>query len=241
MEADDPIPRPSSTVVLVRPAAGAPEVFMVKRHKHASFGSTFAFPGGVLEDSDSRVHGICNGVSVEAANRLLQVERGALDYYSAAVRELFEESGVLLADHTLGAAELAVARAALNAGSLDWERFAIDNALSLCCDRLQYFSFWITPVGSPKRYSTRFFLAEVAKTQDASHDGGELTESCWMPAAEILEARKNKAMKVPYPTRKTLKRLAKFDATSPMLEWARACGGKGVICDQPAFSPDEFA
>ena len=93
--------------------------------------------------------------------------------HSAAIRELFEESGVLLADHTLSAAEL--------------------------------------------------------------------TESCWMPAAEILKARKNKAMKVPYPTRETLKRLAKFDATSPMLEWARACGEKGVICDQPAFSPDEFA
>ena len=214
---------------------------MVKRHKHASFGSTFAFPGGVLEDSDSRVHAICSGVSADVANRLLQVERDALDYYSAAIRELFEESGVLLADHNLSADELVVARAALNAGSLDWERFAIDNALSLRCDRLQYFSYWITPVGSPKRYSTRFFLAEVPKEQAASHDGGELTESCWMPAAEILKARKNKVMKVPYPTRKTLKRLARFDSTSPMLEWAQACGEKGVICDQPAFSPEELA
>ena len=214
---------------------------MVKRHKHASFGSTFAFPGGVLEDSDSRVHAICSGVSADAANRLLHVERDALDYYSAAIRELFEESGVLLADHKLSADELVVARAALNAGSLDWERFAIDNALSLRCDRLQYFSYWITPVGSPKRYSTRFFLAEVPKAQAASHDGCELTESCWMPAAEILKARKNKVMKVPYPTRKTLKRLARFDSTSPMLEWARACGEKGVICDQPAFSPEELA
>ncbi len=214
---------------------------MVKRHKHASFGSTFAFPGGVLEDSDSRVHAICSGVSADSANRLLQVERDALDYYSAAIRELFEESGVLLADHNLSADELVVARAALNAGSLDWERFAIDNALSLCCDRLQYFSYWITPVGSPKRYSTRFFLAAVPKAQAASHDGGELTESCWMPAAEILKAHKNKVMKVPYPTRKTLKRLARFDSTSPMLERAQACGEKGVICDQPAFSPEELA
>ncbi len=214
---------------------------MVTRHKHASFGSTFAFPGGVLEDSDSRVHGICSGMTAETANRLLDVERDALDYYSAAIRELFEESGVLLADHTLGAADLVAARAALNAGSLDWDRFAIDNALSLRCDRLQYFSFWITPVGSPKRYSTRFFLAEVPKTQAASHDGGELTESCWMPAAEILKARKKKVMKVPYPTRKTLKRLARFNSTLPMLEWARACGEKGVICDQPAYSQEELA
>ncbi len=199
---------------------------MVKRHKHASFGSTFAFPGGVLEESDARVHEVCTGVSAEAANHLLDVERNALDYYSAAIRELFEESGVLLADHNLTAAELVVARAALNAGSLDWERFAIDRALSLRCDRLHYFSFWITPVGSPKRYSTRFFLAEVPGTQAARHDGGELTASCWMRAAEIIKARKNKEMKVPYATRKTLKRLARFDSTSPMLEWARACGEK---------------
>lgn len=239
--ADEPFPRPSSTVVLVRPAAGAPEVFMVKRHKRASFGATFAFPGGVLEDSDARVRDNCIGVSAEMANRLLDMKRNALDYYSAAIRELFEESGVLLADHKLTTAELVVARAALNSGSLDWERFAIDQALLLRCDRLNYFSFWITPVGSPKRYSTRFFLAEMPKTQAASHDGGELTESCWMAAAEILKARKKKAMKVPYPTRKTLKRLTQFDATLPMLDWARACGEKGVICDQPAFSPDELA
>ncbi len=241
MPADEPCPRPSSTVVLVRPAAGAPEVFMVKRHKRASFGSTFAFPGGVLEESDARVHEICNGVSAETADHLLDVERNALDYYSAAIRELFEESGVLLADYDLSAADLVIAREALNAGSLEWDRFAFDAALSLRCDRLHYFSFWITPVGSPKRYSTRFFLAEMPKTQAASHDGGELTESCWMPAAEILKARKNKAMKVPHPTRKTLKRLRHFDATSSMLDWARACGAKGVICDQPAFSPDVFA
>ena len=239
--ADDPEPRPSSTVVLVRPAASAPEVFMVKRHKHASFGSTFAFPGGVLEESDTRVREYCVGVSAEAANRLLDVTRNALDYYSAAICELFEESGVLLADHKLTASELATARAALNSGSLDWEKFAIDQAVLLRCDRLEYFSFWITPVGSPKRYSTRFFLAEMPTMQTASHDGGEITESCWMPAAEILKARKKKAMKVPYPTRKTLKRLTQFDATLPMLDWARACGEKGVICDQPAFSLDKLA
>ena len=193
-----------------------------------------------MEDSDKRVHVCCQGVSADDANRLLEVERDALDYYSGAIRELFEESGVLLADHNLTAADLVVARAALNAGSLDWDKFALDKALSLRCDRLQYFSFWITPVGSPKRYSTRFFLAAATRAQVASHDGGELIESCWMPAAEILQARKNKAMKVPYPTRKTLKRLAKFDEVSPMLEWARACGERGVICDQPAFSPDAF-
>ena len=117
------------------------------------------------------------------ANQLLDLEDGGLDYYSAAIRELFEESGVLLAEHNLSAAALDAARAELNSGSLAWNRFVADDSLRLQYDRLHYFSFWITPVGEPKRYSARFFLAQVPKAQIASHDGGELTESCWLPAA----------------------------------------------------------
>lgn len=174
------------------------------------------------------------------ANHLLEVERGGLEYYSAAIRELFEESGVLLAEHELSATAMSEARIALNSGDLDWLRFVADNNLKLQCDRLHYFSFWITPAGAPKRYSTRFFLARVPREQEASHDGGELTESCWMTAQDILQARKDKAMKLPYVTRKTLKRIAKFSDTTSLLEWARACGERGVICDQPAFRPKEF-
>jgi len=213
---------------------------MVKRHAQASFGSRFAFPGGVLEESDTTVLSICKGVSGERANQLLGLEQGGLAYYSAAIRELFEESGVLLAEHALSTQALEAARVALNAGSLDWHEFAAENALQLQCDRLHYFSFWITPVGAPKRYSTRFFLAKVPKAQVASHDGGELTESCWMTAAEILKARKQKTMKLPYVTRKTLKRVAKFADTPSLLAWAAACGERGVVCDQPAFRAKEF-
>ena len=213
---------------------------MVKRHASASFGSKFAFPGGVLEDSDAAVRGICSGVSEEQANQLLDIEQGGLAYYSAAIRELFEESGVLLAEHTLSRQALEAARIALNSGALAWHQFAAENELQLQCDRLHYFSFWITPVGAPKRYSARFFLAKVPRAQEASHDGGELTESCWMTAKEILQARKQKTMKLPYVTRKTLKRVAKFSDTAALLDWAAACGERGVICDQPAFRAKEF-
>jgi 8-oxo-dGTP pyrophosphatase MutT (NUDIX family) len=214
---------------------------MVKRHARASFGSKFAFPGGVLEESDSRVLELCQGVSAERANTLLALQSGGLAYYSAAIRELFEESGVLLAQHDLSTQQLADARDALNAGTLDWYQFARENNLVLQCDRLHYFSFWITPTGAPKRYSARFFLAKVPHAQAASHDGGELTESCWMTAKDILAARKSKAMKLPYVTRKTLKRIAKLEDTTALLAWAAACGEKGVVCDQPAFRPKEFA
>jgi 8-oxo-dGTP pyrophosphatase MutT (NUDIX family) len=241
MPTEEPQPRPSSTVVLVRPGDGAPEVFMVKRHRMASFGSSFAFPGGVLEATDACVHGMSSGMSAEQANRLLDVKDGALDYYSAAIRELFEESGVLLADHDLTTAELDSARASLNAGTLGWDAFAADKGVALLYDQLLYFSFWITPPGLPKRYSARFFLAQSPRAQQATHDGAELTESCWMSAADILKARKNKTMKLPYVTRKTLKRVACFASIAELLVWAQACGDKGVICDQPAFPPDEVA
>ena len=210
---------------------------MVKRHQNASFGSAYAFPGGVLEAADARVHTMSSGMPASRANALLAVESGGLDYYSAAIRELFEESGVLLARHNLAAAELEAARAALNAASLAWDSFVTGNGLLLSYDQLHYFSFWITPVGLPKRYSARFFLAQMPAAQSAAHCGGELTQSCWMTATDILQARKDGSMKLPYVTRKTLKRIAQIASTQELLLWAQACGEKGVLCDQPAFAP----
>ena len=241
MAASDDTPRPSSTVVLVRPGDELPEVFMVKRSARSSFGSRFAFPGGVLEDSDAAVGNFCLGVTATQANAVLGLDSGGLAYYSAAIRELFEESGVLLAEHDLKCGDVAAARGSLNAGTLDWSSFVADYRLRLRCDQLHYFSFWITPAGQPKRYSTRFFLTEIPQEQVASHDGSELTESRWMTAQDVLQARKNKAMKLPHPTRKTLKRIARFTDTASLLAWANACGEQGVICDQPAFRPEEIA
>lgn len=230
--------RASSTVVLVRSAPDAPEVFMVKRHERSSFGTAYAFPGGVLEDVDNKVHDACTGMSPLAANRILDVEDGGLDYFSAATRELFEESGVLLGNTTMTAADRSDARTRLNDGSLGWDQFVFSNDLSIQCNELHYFSFWITPVGLPKRYSTRFFLAKIPAGQSASHDGAELTDSCWLPARQILQARRDKSMRVHYPTRKTLERVALFDSTAALCAWANLCSEKGVTCDQPALTPE---
>ena len=235
---DSAEPRPSSTVVLVRSAEPLPEIFMVRRHARSSFGSAYAFPGGVLEPADRRVHDCCAGISTATANRLLGLEHNGLDYYSAAVRELFEESGVLLGECGLDAVQLATTRTRLNDGSLSWDAFVRESDVTLDCAALSYFSFWITPVELPRRYSTRFFLAELPTGQSASHCGGELTDSCWMSAREVLQARKAETMTVHYPTRKTLERLAEFDSTSDVHAWAARCAAHGVVCDQPALSPD---
>jgi 8-oxo-dGTP pyrophosphatase MutT (NUDIX family) len=229
--------RPSSTVVLVRPGAEAPEIFMVKRHEHSSFGSAYAFPGGVLEDADNNVHDLCTGLTSTDASRLLQLDAGGLDYFSAAVRELFEEAGVLLGNNTMSATELGDTRVGLNEGALQWDSFTRDRELKLRCDLLYYFSFWITPDAQPKRYSTRFFLAEIPDGQQASHCGGELTDSCWLTANAALAASNSGDIRVHYPTRKTLESLTLFESVPALSFWAKSCGEAGVKCIYPDVVP----
>ena len=240
MRRDAAAPRPSSTVVLARPGQAAPEILMVKRHARSAFGRAHAFPGGVLEPADRRVHGHCCGIDAAAANDLLAVADGGLDYFSAAIREMFEEAGVLLATTSLGRHELELARQALNAGELRWDEFVAANAVELHCDRLHYFSFWITPEGLPKRYSTRFFIAELPQSQQARHCGAEITDSVWLPAQDVLAAARAGSMRVHYPTRKTLESIAGFDTVGRLCSWAQTCGQRGVECDQPASVPAEY-
>ena len=137
---DIPYARPSSTVVLVRAGAGEPELFMVRRHADSSFGAAYAFPGGVVDPEDKDVHAYCKGLTAREADARLGVKDEGLDYYSAAIRELFEESGVLLADADRIVEGPDAARDALNDGSDNWADFVKRNKLELACDELHYFS-----------------------------------------------------------------------------------------------------
>lgn len=227
--------RPSSTVVLVRAGVSEPELFMVRRHEDSSFGAAYAFPGGVVDDDDTAVHEFCAGVTVRQANSRLGVKQEGLDLYSAGVRELFEESGVLLADVENIDEDLCAVRDALNDGSERWVDFVTRNQLELHCDQLHYFSHWITPVSQPKRYSTRFFLAELPEGQEAEHCGGELTDSRWISAHDMLEAGRQGAVKLHFPTIKTLESLARHKTLEALVDWARSCVEWGVTSMLPAI------
>jgi len=227
-----PVARPSSTVVLAREGPCAPELLMMRRHEKSSFGGAFAFPGGVIEKADRLVADHCVGVTREQADGLLGIENG-LAYFSGAIRELFEESGVLLADAGESNVDLEAARSGLNDGDLDWGAFVIENDMRLHCAELNYFSFWITPEALPKRYSTRFFLAAMPDGQDALHCGGELTESCWITAREALAAERDGSMTMHYPTIKTLESFAEQQALEGLLKWAADCARAGVPCIFP--------
>ena len=227
-----PAARPSSTVVLVRNAAEAPELLLVRRHERSAFGGAYAFPGGVLEDADAQVADHCTGVAPAEADALLGIDE-ALTWFSAAIRELFEESGVLLAAVGRPGVDLGAARDGLNDGSLDWQAFVRDNALQLHCDALHYFSFWITPEALPKRFATRFFLAAMPDDQDAAHCGGELTDSCWMTARDALAANRDGSIRLHFPTIRTLEALAAHGTLDALLEWAASCARAGVPCIFP--------
>lgn len=232
----DPVqPQPSSTVVLARPGTSSPEVFMVRRHARTAFGNAYAFPGGVVEASDHAVHHFCSGIDARAADTYLGVDGEGLSYYSAAIRELFEESGVLLADVGRLGEELAPARDALNEGVDDWASFVTRNRLELCCDALHYISHWVTPPSRARRYSTRFFLAVLPNRQQARHCGRELVDSCWSTADAMLDAAREGSRELHFPTLKTLETVARHRTIDELLDWAAQCVSWGVTTMAPVI------
>lgn len=208
---------------------------MVQRHADAAFGDAWAFPGGVVNADDAAVHENCSGISVTEADSRLGVKADGLELYSAAIRELFEESGVLLADIESVSEDLASVRNALNGGADSWADFVARNNLALRCDKLHYFSHWVTPQIFSKRYSTRFFLAEMPASQHAMHCGGELTDCRWVGAHDMLDAGRAGDVELHFPTIKTLELIARYQTLEEVMEWASTCVQWGVTTMLPAL------
>lgn len=201
---------------------------MVRRHPSVSFGGAYAFPGGTLDPGDANVVDYCGGLSEADANHRLGISADGLSYYSAAIRELFEETGVLLADLACPDVPLTAIRAGLNDGSTPWEDLLRDHQLKLHCDALSYVSHWVTPPQREKRYSTRFFVASMPRDQQASHCGGELTESRWITASDMLKLSRESDVQLHFPTTKTLESLARHLSEDALLDWAQSSVDWGI-------------
>ncbi len=228
-------PRPSATLVVLRGGLDGIEVLMLRRPAAQDFGNAFVFPGGCLEPADAALAELCSGLDDAQASRDLGMEKGGLAYWAAAIRECFEESGVLLARDRFGglltpgsaleASRFADYRRLLLAGSMSLAELCREEGLTLAADQLTYFSYWITPVAAPRRYATRFFVAAAPPRQAASHDGRESLEARWLsPRAALAD----ETLLLPPPTRHTLRQFAVAGDVVEALAHARGLLDAGV-------------
>lgn len=226
-------PVPAATVLLIRDGAEGLEVFMVERSDRMHFASALVFPGGKVdpEDADARLLARCDGIDG------LAPEAAALRV--AAVRETFEECGVVLARHagaeTVLEGDEAKAfydkhHASLNAGAVEWGDIVLAEDLVLCCDRLTYFAHWITPEGRPKRFDTHFFLARMPRRQHAVHDGGESVHSVWVRPPNAIAAGERGDRNVMFPTRLNLELLERSNAVEEAIAEA---SGRSIVTVLP--------
>lgn len=222
-------PRPSSTIVVLRESDRGPELLLVRRRAGDAFGDAYTFPGGVLDDDEYLAREFCSGLGTEDADSLLGLKEGGLDYFNAAVRELFEETGVLLAQGNLE--RIKAFRQELNDGNVAWPDLLKTHSLTIACGLLHYFAHWITPTALPKRWSTRFFLAEMPVGQKAVPDGSEVTDSCWMTANAALDGELN----LPYPTQRTIEALTDLRSVEDLFGWARERQERGIPAIQPVL------
>ncbi|HEX7165457.1 MAG TPA: hypothetical protein VF230_00620 [Acidimicrobiales bacterium] len=248
MSAPDPrsLPvRDAATVMLVRDTSAGMEVFMLRRNLQSDFvGGAYVFPGGAVDEADRHadLEAVCRGLSDDGASARLDVPSGGLAYWVAAIRESFEEAGVLLAvpndgDDVISFADADVAeryrlhRKAVDTGEKRLIEVCAEESLQLAVGGVHYFSHWITPVGPPRRYDTRFFVAAAPAEQVPLHDDRETIASLWVRPPDALDRHHRGELEMIFPTVKNLEAIARFDRSADLLAAAAA------ITDVPPILP----
>jgi len=222
------VPAPASTVVLLRDAAdGGLTVFMVKRPPAVSFAAEAqVFPGGLVDSDDARPQILARSPGLdpaEAARRMGMAEgdegNQCVSHYVAAVRELFEETGILLGRREDGqelsaddAAALKESRVELLNGHPFWEVLN-RRGLIITPEALVYVARFVTPEGGRKRFDARFFLLHAPTGQNASVHAAEATEGGWYRPEEVLERHRRDDLTLLPPTRVMCVELARHPDT----------------------------
>lgn len=241
-----PLLRAAATLLVLRDGAAGLEVLMVRRpeRKDDRSGGAFVFPGGVLDPQDVALHVLCDGLDDSAASKRLNVPERGLDYYLCAVRELFEEAGLLLGRDGQGQirklddldpVELASLREAVAYGGPGLAHVCAAQGLRLAVDRLAYFAHWLTPPGLPKRFDTRFFVALAPEGQTAMHDGKEAVEHRWLRPVDALDPAHG--LTLVNVTRRILTTLARFDSAQACFEHASKLRDIAMVMPRLADGP----
>ena len=235
-----PVPRPAATLILLRDAAAGVEVLMMQRAQSAVFlGGAYVFPGGALDaaDSDARVFSRVLGLTDRDASERLNLPRGGLAYCVAAVRECFEEAGILLLSDKDGKPiSAARANSILQFRQKNFVELLEAEDLYIPGDALAYCGHWITAPGRARRFDTRFFAAIAPEGQQGSHDAAEMVHDVWISPRAALERSERGEIELVFATQTTLRDLARFTAARAALqhvkgiaeiETNRACWAQG--------------
>lgn len=215
-------PVPAATILIIRDGVDGIEVFMVKRHHQIDFvAGALVFPGGkaTRADFDAALEDVSDGTSAWSA------EQRALA--AAAIREAFEESGILLArdmatGKMIGPERLETLqswRALLESGEKPLLELLQTERLRLACDELAHFAHWVTPKMMPKRFDTHFYLARAPHGHAGRHDGRESVDSVWVRPRDAIADRKK--WNVIFPTKLNLMKLAQSTTVDAALAAAR--------------------
>jgi 8-oxo-dGTP pyrophosphatase MutT (NUDIX family) len=232
-------PRAAATVVLLRPGTTAPEVYLLQRQTSMEFAAGMCvFPGGGVDPRDFDAGVSWAGPSpAEWARRLGTDEETARALVCAAVRETFEESGVLLAGESAGSvvadttgADWEADRVALEGRELAMTEFLNRRGLVLRSDLLGAWAGWLTPVFEPRRYRTWFFVADLPEGQRTRDVSSESERVSWLPAGEAVAAvDRGKIVMLP-PTYLTCLEVSKHATPEAVLD---SCAGRDVEMFMP--------
>jgi 8-oxo-dGTP pyrophosphatase MutT (NUDIX family) len=227
--------RPAATVILVREALVGFEIFMLKRTSAAAFaGGMYVFPGGRVY-GDDHLHRYDAWRVGPAESQLAQARALGDDwrgYWIAGIRESFEEAGILLAyaedgnilsfaDETLRA-RIHAYRAPLHAGQLSLAEICERERIRLAVDRIHFYNRFVTPLGRPRRFDTRFFIAGAPAAQTGRHDERETVDSIWISPAEALERNAAKEFDLMRVTQLQLRELTSHANADAVLAFAAA-------------------
>lgn len=203
---------------------------MLRRSLSSEFvGGAYVFPGGAVDpvDGDPELFGRCFGRTDAEASALLGLESGGLAYWVSAIRECFEEAGVLVATRADGEqltfddpgdeARFVAHRQALNAGERSFLEICRTEDLTLPAGSLLYVGHWITPEGAPRRYDTRFFAALAPSGQTAGHDEIETIEHMWVSPADALAQKEGGTIELLFPTVWNLRLLTRYATSAELI------------------------
>lgn len=227
------VPRDAATVMLVRDGASGLEVCMQRRNLNSDFvGGAYVFPGGAVDPGDisPEVEEVCIGRTDAQASVQLGIEAGGLAFWVAAVRECFEEAGVLLAvdanGEVVSLADEATAdrfadwRHKINHGEATLVEICEAEGLQVMAGDIYYFAHWITPEGPTRRYDTRFFVAAAPPDQRPVHDDRETIATIWINPTEALEMHKRHELEMIFPTIRNLEAISRFGTAQELLDAA---------------------